>query len=1194
MLTDAVVWRIAGGVVGAALKSAPVKNTALRAVGREPLQLAVKNSLAKALEVLQERHPGWTGSLFDASFLEHEAAPLIARVITRGQQVVPADLARSYVRSLSSSGERLPLVREVEPAATTFLEAFTAAITSESAAGPVLDARAIDELRTDLAAVRAALGAGAATEATTWDYLDWAIDRNLHLDPRGTFQTQRQVKLRLEEIFVSLDAAVLNELNGPDTEHDEPSASESSGSRVVLGWKTVLGAHPQVVVLGDPGAGKTTLLRHLALANARALADPDAPREDLPEGRVRLPVLIRIGDYAQDETWRRSSLTDFLEKFHDLADCPADALGDLFTQRLANGDVLILLDGLDEITTVTDRTGVVKRVEEFVRRHAGAGNRFVITSRVAGYREVPLTGDFVHFRARDMDREQIEGFLRRWCLAVEQAQAPHASAELHRGAAGAEVSAILAAVDHAPGVARLAVNPLMLRILALIHSTGAQLPQKRIELYRLAADTLARTWRTAQGVPASALAEERHVTRLLGDLAYWIHSNRPDGMARHDEILQVLGPRWAKINGQPWDEEDPSPTVLSEVEKFLATVRVHTGLFVERAPGRYGFLHLTFQEYYAARYLVALPRRRIGLIRAQLHDPRWQEPILLALGFTGLSSAEASNDLVAAAVLALGDEDEEPAPTPHEELLGRDFLFALRCLADEIPVDRPLAEKLLGQAAEELMHCQGRAQYSGYRASVLAVLSSMQSASYREVLAGRFLQAVPGGSEQRCRWIGAAAVVAAEPRMLEQLLEFSVGADRQVQFHAAGALATWVPEIESRILDLSRDESVDLGVRARLVAAWAEAGMPGLQVEERLVQFSLDPGLDPLGRAQVLLGLEVTAETVGQLLELGKDPKLTSAEELMVLTSLAQEAGDPRVGDRLLVLSRDETQDLSLRDAAIGALGRASSSPETTEYLLELISAPELEPLLRSRAVKALNRADGRQQVNDRLLAWAADEAQPAVVRSSAVAALGERPLTDEVTQVLLPLACDTQQGSALRAAVLTALGWADRRTPGLAEWLLKVGSDPETELALRRPALVAWIQLAGWDLASRLIGDLDPGRTDCLIGSLSCCLQSSERILGVRARPAVQLLFYLRLRQPVVDFVPLVNLMLTPHLGARGAVVDELVKVGASPVHHVQVCELLLAALDDTRFGEIGRPHGRPARDYAYDALRRLLADEV
>jgi predicted NACHT family NTPase len=88
---------------------------------------------------------------------------------------------------------------------------------------------------------------------------------------------------------------------------------------------------------------------------------------------------------------------------------------------------------------------------------------------------------------------------------------------------------------------------------------------------------------------------------------------------------------------------------------------------MERAPRRYGFLHLTCEEYYVARYLVASSRRRARLIDKHLHQPRWEEPILLAIGFVGLDYPKEASELVEGAILAQGEvaEEQRLAPSPY-------------------------------------------------------------------------------------------------------------------------------------------------------------------------------------------------------------------------------------------------------------------------------------------------------------------------------------------------------------------------------------------------------------------------------------------------------------------------------------------------------------------------------------------------
>ncbi len=58
----------------------------------------------------------------------------------------------------------------------------------------------------------------------------------------------------------------------------------------------------------------------------------------------------------------------------------------------------------------------------------------------------------------------------------------------------------------------------------------------------------------------------------------------------------------------------------------------------------YGFLHLTFQEYLAAIYLVRDPDSAAAEILRRVNQPRWREVIILALGEVGHSWPKATRD----------------------------------------------------------------------------------------------------------------------------------------------------------------------------------------------------------------------------------------------------------------------------------------------------------------------------------------------------------------------------------------------------------------------------------------------------------------------------------------------------------------------------------------------------------------------
>ncbi|WP_293042954.1 NACHT domain-containing NTPase, partial [Moorena sp. SIO1F2] len=267
------------------------------------------------------------------------------------------------------------------------------------------------------------------------------------------------------------------------------------------------------VILGDPGAGKTTLLKYLALHFATAQRDDQETvlageaKENL--GQTRLPVFFRIADYAERlATQSDLSLQQFLREFsqqwqsevtNKLEQDTDTTIFEHLHHKLENGKCLVLLDGLDEVFNQEIRQQIVNQIEEFVNQFPN--NKFVITSRIAGYREVKLSQRFSHFTITEMEPEQVERFLDRWCLAVEKAQRPDASQHYWQQEADHQSRELKEAIAASEGVKRMTGNPLLLTILALIHRNGSRLPNQRVKLYELAVQTLTEDWQLSKKLP---------------------------------------------------------------------------------------------------------------------------------------------------------------------------------------------------------------------------------------------------------------------------------------------------------------------------------------------------------------------------------------------------------------------------------------------------------------------------------------------------------------------------------------------------------------------------------------------------------------------------------------------------------------------------------------------------------------------
>lgn len=699
-------------------------------------------------------------------------------------------------------------------------------------------------------------------------YLNWVIDRCQRVDLTGAVPYP-QLALRLDDVLVPLRAGALDGLTGSQL------------------WHVAVAAHPRTVVLADAGGGKTTLLRSLALTHARARRDPefhDSPGAS--DDHSRLPVLVDLGDYGRNETWRTTSLTDFLAPQQDRKGCPSTGLSDLFAQHLAAGRLLLLLDGLDQVTGDADLSGVLDRVMEFTHHHVGTGNRLVVTSRAAGYR-YPLPKDFAHLRLHDLDRSQVGTFVHRWCAAVEAPRSPGDPLRQRRGNTTAVADQFLTAIDSSPGLARLATNPLLLRILVLLHTSGVRLPQQRAEIYHLAADALARSWRTAQNVRPSAPVDLGQIAGVLSDLAGWIHTNRPDGTVTRAEVILVLGRYWARTTDRDWDPASPAPEIEASVEAFLAWVQVHTGLFVEQGPGTYGFAHLTFQEYYAARHLIASPAHRSELIRCHVPEPHWREPILLALALVGRETPEEADELLRTAVL--GSPEAPASEAAGVALPGERLLLALDCLTDQISVSRSLAREVVTRAARELLdHRSGAGRTAHHQAAVADALRALHGTIHRDILTEVFLEmAQDMSASQALGWIELVTATESVPLVVTRLLR--LGGECTAAGHTAGAVM-----VQKRVVialensALGSDHPHTRAAREDLARLWELA-----RLEE---QEELGSGRGRVSRSRSATRLPDPARSAMVLIGCSRYQGLPALPAAANVVDLARLLTDPAVG----------------------------------------------------------------------------------------------------------------------------------------------------------------------------------------------------------------------------------------------------------------------------------------------------------
>jgi predicted NACHT family NTPase len=299
----------------------------------------------------------------------------------------------------------------------------------------------------------------------------------------------------------------------------------------------VLARHRQLVLLGDPGSGKSTLLRYLLLQLVQGSETFAAAFPEMAAIASIVPLYLPLAAFAEvvlSNAPGTRSLEAFLPVY--LRDSYLGAYVNFIRIQLERGNLFLLFDGLDEIPDAALRMHVVRHIELFTQTHLA--NRFIVTSRIVGYKEAALSSEYQPYTLADFNEEQVKTFAQRWCPAYERWVKGSGESQDLEDAATKEAEKLFDATQCRPGVKRLAVNPLLLTILALIQRQGVELPSHRIELFDLCATTLLDTWVKARG--QSIHLSKNELIKILRPLAFWMHQHPAVGNIPGEDLYAQI------------------------------------------------------------------------------------------------------------------------------------------------------------------------------------------------------------------------------------------------------------------------------------------------------------------------------------------------------------------------------------------------------------------------------------------------------------------------------------------------------------------------------------------------------------------------------------------------------------------------------------------------------------------------------
>jgi lipopolysaccharide/colanic/teichoic acid biosynthesis glycosyltransferase/RecA/RadA recombinase len=435
-------------------------------------------------------------------------------------------------------------------------------------------------------------------------YLRYAQAANRYLDLKGVAYAEHALEMRDILVDLALMPRPVHEMTADPVGHIRTIEAATEPAVVGSVWFWLQRAQRDGVVLsiiGPPGSGKTTLLRHVAYTLARGgrtARSVHAPR--------KIPIVVNLREYRERRFDHTLAMADVLRD--SLAGLDRALPPEWLPANLRRGNLLILLDGLDEMPDPEVRRAFTGWLERQLGSHPG--NILVVTSRPFGYRENPISGALAVEVQRFTPR-QVTEFIRQWYRAVS-IRSYGSENESARLAARSGATDLRARLGEHPPLAQLTVNPLLLTMLVAVHKYRGALPGSRTELYQEICEVFLGKRHQARGVAVDLPSRQRQA--VLRALAHRMMIEQVTEVGEAD-AARWIAPRLARVSG-----------TLAPAD-FLRGVEDSAGLLIEKERGVYAFAHLTFQEYLAADHI--RERGGVEVLVAGLESSWWRETIRL-------------------------------------------------------------------------------------------------------------------------------------------------------------------------------------------------------------------------------------------------------------------------------------------------------------------------------------------------------------------------------------------------------------------------------------------------------------------------------------------------------------------------------------------------------------------------------------
>ncbi|MEH1807045.1 trypsin-like peptidase domain-containing protein [Nostoc sp.] len=485
----------------------------------------------------------------------------------------------------------------------------------------------------------------------------------------------------------------------------------------------------RLVLVGDPGCGKTTLLSSLAyhyavrqlpdsLQNEFLIKQKESKFKNTLPDKAWIPVTLVCRDLLDAQL--DNGLTDLIK--HQLrrlgyGSNRIQCLLDFIEQRMLKGEILLLVDGLDEIPVAQQR----QKFAHFLAAQTSMypNTPVVCTSRIVGFRSIQAVLDsFTHLNVAPLGIDEKKQFVRDWAKLLSEYDSTRILDELE------------SQICYDRKIAKLCENVLLLALIVQMLIQDGHLHRRRVDVYRRAIELMIERQRVGNGLPLVM----NEVCPYLEHLAYCMRLEGAQHWTETRIVQAIIEVRKHEAEEIELNRRSPYEWINAAINQLGILNVAGSSQIDDRGYERrtIQFFHQSFQEYFAAQAIshgravydntgvlshlrqkvheLDIVERKIESIGSgQETEPvaagHWQEVVRFCISNLDKKSGKQNGSDAFSADAALRTLlPSHDTPAKKARALAS---FALQCLAEEPDIKNETAHLVIDTAIENLNDLDG-------------------------------------------------------------------------------------------------------------------------------------------------------------------------------------------------------------------------------------------------------------------------------------------------------------------------------------------------------------------------------------------------------------------------------------------------------------------------------------------------------